>query len=93
MPSHEKQRLPQVVFIRGGWLLAVTLTLVVVAAATRDDADVREQVPTPAVAATLGAESAPLWNADSVDAAAREFAAKNGIGLVQEEDLAKLLRL
>jgi CubicO group peptidase (beta-lactamase class C family) len=72
--SHDKQqRFRRIVFIRGGWLLAATLTLLVVAAATRDGAAEREQVATPAsaVAATLVPESAPAWNADSLDAAAR----------------------
>jgi CubicO group peptidase (beta-lactamase class C family) len=54
-------------------LLAVTLTLLVVAAATRDGATEREQAGTPgtAVAATLVADSAPAWSPDSVDAAAQ----------------------
>jgi CubicO group peptidase (beta-lactamase class C family) len=72
--SHEKQqRIRRVVFTRGGWLLAATLTLLVAAAATRDGAAEREQAgaPATAVAATLVADSAPAWSPDSVDAAAR----------------------
>ena len=73
MPSDENERLRRVVLIRAGWLLAATLSLLVVAAATRDSAAEGEQVATPAsaVAATLVPESAPAWNSDSVDAAAR----------------------
>ena len=74
MSSPEKQqRIRPVVFIRGGWLLAATLTLLVAAAATRDGAAEREQAgaPATAVAATLVADSAPAWSPDSVDAAAR----------------------
>jgi CubicO group peptidase (beta-lactamase class C family) len=54
-------------------LLAATLTLLVVAATTRDGAAEREQAGTPAtaVAATPVADSAPAWSPDSVDAAAR----------------------
>jgi CubicO group peptidase (beta-lactamase class C family) len=69
----QQQRIRRVVFVRGGWLLAATLTLLVAAAASRDGAAEREQsaASAAAVAATVVPVSAPAWNPDGVDAAAR----------------------